>query len=493
LFNKPVGEETNVGKATRRHFLKLSGIAGTALATGTSLKTSALTELDAGRAAASPPGSVSVWITDDTRRLAKQPSLNWQPASAAASDGSTILLYPNQQFQEILGFGAALTDAACYTFNRLEPAARKELFHQLFAPSEMGFNVCRACIGASDYSTKLYSYDEGASDPELQRFSIDHDRTYILPILRQAREANPDLFLFSSPWSPPGWMKPNGSMLGGNMQRRYMKPYANYFAKFLQAYAAENVPVQAVTVQNEVDTDQDGRMPACTWPQEYEADFVRGFLGPAFQQNKIQTKIWIIDHNYNLWGRAIAELETPGVSDFTNAIAWHGYVGKSEWIDRVHQAFPNVEMYWTEGGPDYRDPNYAKNWATWSATFTEVLRHWCRSITAWNFALDEIGHPNIGPFFCGGLLTIDSKTNAISYSGQYHAFAHYSRFIRRGAHRFESQNADTGLAQVAFENPDGTHVLVVTNPQDAKSCEVRWEGQAVTLDLSPNSVATLVW
>jgi glucosylceramidase len=134
-------------------------------------------------------------------------------------------------------------------------------------------------------------------------------------MLREARKANPDLFLFSSPWSPPGWMKPNGSMLGGCMHRKSMPAYANYFVKFLQAYKAEGVPVQAVTVQNEVDTEQDGRMPACSWPMEYEVDFVRQFLGPALEKNSIFTQIWIIDHNYNLWGRALGELsmQSPGM------------------------------------------------------------------------------------------------------------------------------------------------------------------------------------
>ena len=162
-----------------------------------------------------------------------------------------------------MGFGGAFSDAACYTFNRLAPPAREQLFHELFHPSEMGLSVGRICVGASDYSTKLYSYDDGEADPELTRFSIEHDREYILPVLRQARQANPDLFLFSSPWSPPGWMKFNGTMLGGPMRNHYFAAYAKYYLKFLDGYAAEGVPVQALTTQNEVDTDQDSRMPAC--------------------------------------------------------------------------------------------------------------------------------------------------------------------------------------------------------------------------------------
>ena len=474
-----------MGKS-RREFLKLSA-AG--LAAGTA---SFVPSLSQNSFAASAPGTISVWVTNDKLRYAPSQNLTWKPASTGTSR-NTISLQPNTKFQEIIGFGAAFTDAACYTFNRLDPAVREKLFHELFSPSEMGFNVCRTCIGASDYATKVYSYNEGEPDPELTRFSIDHDREYILPILRSARNVNPDLFLFSSPWSPPGWMKGNKSMLGGAMQRKYMSSYANYFLKFLQAYEAEGVPVQAVTVQNEVDTEQDGRMPACAWPQEYEADFVRQNLGPLFESKGIKAKIWIIDHNYNLWGRALAELETPDVQKYTNAIAWHGYVGQPEWVDRVHDKYPNIEMYWTEGGPDYKDPHYADDWANWSATFTGILRHWCRSITAWNFALDEVGKPNIGPFSCGGLVTIHSTTQEITRSGQYWAFAHYSKNIRRGARRFESQSSLAEVQHVGFENPDGQRVLVVTNLGAAKTVALHLDNMSATASFDSNSVTTFVW
>ena len=242
---------------TRRTFLKLSAMG---------LTVAASAELTAPRVAAAPTGEIGVRVTGGKLRYATTPSLKWRTGSGSGEN--TISIDPGMKFQEMLGFGAAFTDAACYMFNQLAAPAREQLFHELFHPSEMGINVCRTCIGASDYSTEVFSYDEGDPDPEMTRFSIAHDKAYVLPMLRQARQVNPEIFLFSSPWSPPGWMKAGGSMLGGSMRQRYFAPYAQYFLKFLQAYAAEGVPVQAVTVQNEVDTDQDGRMPACSWPQE---------------------------------------------------------------------------------------------------------------------------------------------------------------------------------------------------------------------------------
>jgi len=312
-------------------------------------------------------------------------------------------------------------------------------------------------------------------------------------MLREARGRNPDLFLFSSPWSPPGWMKSNGSMLGGCMRHTYMPAYANYFLKFLRGYEAEGVPVQAVTVQNEVDADQDGGMPACAWPQDYEADFVTMHLGPLLERSGVKTKIWIIDHNYNLWGRAMGELETPDMLKYTNAIAWHGYVGEPEWINRVQDAFPEVEMYWTEGGPDYKAPDYLREWANWGQTFTRILRNCCRSITTWNFATNEHGRPyvGIGSSGVGGTMIIDSRTKRISYSGMFWALGHFSRFVRRGAHRIDSQSAAQQLYHCAFENPDGSLVVVITNPGLERTCELRLGDKVANLALPGNSVVTV--
>ncbi|MCU1303859.1 MAG: glycosyl hydrolase [Candidatus Sulfotelmatobacter sp.] len=489
-------------ETSRRKFLGLSALGLAAAAAPGELVGQGVA---AGRSATKTPGAnaeISVWVTSGEERFAVAPKAAWRTASPAAGSDQ-IRLSPGTKFQEVLGFGGAFTDAACYTFNRLSPGAREQLFHELFHPSEMALSTGRVCVGSSDYSTKLYSYDDGEADPDLTRFSIEHDREYILPMLREARKVNPDLFLFSSPWSPPGWMKFNGTMLGGSMRNYHFPVYAKYYLKFLQAYAAEGVAVQALTTQNELDTDQDGRMPACIWPQEYEIQFLRDHLGPLLESSGMATKIWILDHNYNLWGRVVDSLEDAKLRKFVNAVAWHGYYGTADMMSKVHDAFPETEMHWTEGGPDYTDAGYLTDWCKWGGTFSDVLNNWCHSITAWNLALDEQGRPNIGPFPCGGVVTIGSKTKEITRSGQYWAFAHYSRVIRRGARRFlsqsqnsQSQNSQSqaaDLRHVAVENPDGQQVLVVTNPGPARTLDLRLANMVATVSLKPNSVTTFAW
>ena len=276
---------------SRRSFLELSalGLAAAIVPDVVRPAAAATAKLASGNQMSNSSPQISIWVTSGDERFAAAPPATWRPAAGTPA-GDPLQLNPSTKFQETLGFGGAFTDATCYMFNQLAPSAREQLFHELFHPSEMGLSTGRICVGSSDYSTKVYSYDDGEADPDLTRFSIDHDRDYILPMLRQARQVNPDLFLFSTPWSPPGWMKFNNSMLGGSMRNHYFAVYAKYYLKFLQAYAAEGVPVQALTSQNEVDTDQDGRMPACLWGQEYEIQFVRDHLGPLLESSGQQTE-----------------------------------------------------------------------------------------------------------------------------------------------------------------------------------------------------------
>ena len=480
-----------MAQSSRRKFLKAASATAAALAVSHRIPS---------WAAAGSGAPVRVWGTFRDRRYAQGEPLAWKPATPVAADA--IALDPAATRQEILGFGAALTDAACYVLGQMPEAPRQEIMHELFSPGEMALNVCRTCIGASDYSRSLYSFDESTEpDPELKKFSIDHDKAYILPVLRHARKENPELFLFSSPWSPPGWMKANGSMLGGAMRKHSFEPYSRYFLKFLDGYKAEGVVIDAVTVQNETDAEQDGNMPACLWAQEHEIEFVGRYLGPALRKAGSPTKIWVLDHNYNLWGRAIGELSVPGAAEYIDGIAWHGYVGDPSAMTRVHDAFPQKNAYWTEGGPDITAPDYQTDFAKWAESYNGILNNWARSITAWNVALDEKGKPNIGPFPCGGVVTIDNATRKITRSGQYWAFAHYSRHVRRGAKVFETtrigdiaaQGSTSPVTHSGFRNPDGSFVVVLANRGAQKRIQLLLGSQALEVDLPADSVHTLQW
>src|ERR1700760_1392579 len=212
---------------SRRTFLKLAAMAAPFSTTFGSLGAWGITP------DASSGKPIQAWRTSEKARCEQIEAPQWR--NSPASGAGVVLLEPARQFQELLGFGAALTDASCYLLQQMPAATRGSLLKECFGPSGLRLSIARTTIGSSDYSRNAYTYDDSAQpDPELHDFSIEHDRQYILPVLRETPQVNPDIFYFSSPWSPPARMKIGDSLLGGSMRSRYFAPYAEYFVKFLQ-------------------------------------------------------------------------------------------------------------------------------------------------------------------------------------------------------------------------------------------------------------------
>ena len=463
-----------------------------------------------------PTNAATLYVTDAMEKHAARAPLQWAKAVAGAP-GATIEIDCTRQYQPILGFGVALTDASCFLLSGLPAAERHAFLTDVYSPSGLNLNLGRCCIGSSDYSRSVYSYDDVADDMNLDHFSLKHDEAYILPTLREIRQIKPDLFLMATPWSPPGWMKTygttfggrttenylgpyahslwelsNGSMNGGWMSEKYLEVYSRYLGKFLQGYAQAGVPVHALTSQNEIVTTQYGKMPACRWSPEMEATFIRDHLGPLLRAQHQQTQIWLLDHNYNFYERVAWQLQDKQLVKYVDGVAWHGYTCTPDQMSLLHQKEANVPFYWTEGGPFIEDSDYATGWAKWGGIFTDVLENWCRCAIAWNVMLDPRGKPNLGPYTCAGLVTLKDDGSLLR-SGQYHALRHFSLHLQRDGRRIASQTDASGLRHMAVENPDGSFALVMTNPGEAKNLRIVYAGQQLSLSLPRDSVATLAW
>lgn len=458
----------------------------------------------------------ALYVTDAIEKHAAQPPLFWSEAVAHVP-GASIQIDGTRQYQPILGFGAALTGASCFLLRGMTPTARHAFLTEMYSPLELNLNVGRCCVGASDYSRSIYSYDDVPDDMNLDHFSLKHDEAYILPTLREIREINPGLFLMASPWSPPGWMKTygttfggrtkenyldpyahslwelsNGSMLGGWMSEEYLDVYSRYLEKFVQGYAEAGVPIHAIASQNEVETTQNGRMPACRWSAELEAAFVRDHLGPRLKAQRHPTQIWLLDHNYNLYERVTWQLEDKQVARYSDGVAWHGYMGTPDQMSLLHQRYPDIPFYWTEGGGFIDDPEYSRDWVKWGGVFTDALENWCRCAITWNLMLDSHGKPNLGPYTCGGLVTL-REDGSILKSGQCHALRHFSQHLQRDGRRVDSWSDAPGLRHLAVLNPDGGFALVITNPGESKDLRIVHAGQQVSFSLPRNAIATVTW
>ncbi|MCP5516984.1 MAG: hypothetical protein H7A45_06965 [Verrucomicrobiales bacterium] len=451
------------------------------------------------------PSSAGVWVsTSDGRlRLAAQPSLSFGPSGETS--GVRIAVQPEGVRQPVLGLGSSLEPATCWNLSLMEAADRRQVLRRLLDPVEgIGMSLMRICIGTPDFTgDEWYTYDDlppGATDPELGRFSIERDRRYILPVLREARAVNPDLRFFASPWSPPGWMKTTGSVIGGELKPEWYAAYARYFVRFIQAYAAEGIPVHAVTIQNEPGVDRakerdpDWFYPSCHWTGEQERDFIRDHLGPTFERHGLGTEIWCYDHNYNVrrqgddpgLGYPRTILSDPAAARYVDGVAFHGYAGRPTGMRMFHEEFPEVPLYFTETSV------YGVQGAV---QIIEFLRNWAGSYSAWVTILDEHQQPNNGPFDADPTCVIfHSDTRQVSYEFDYFMYGQFMKFIRPGARRIESTPEGGPLPNVAVRNPDGALVLVLANPsaRERPFTLVCGDQQARGSAL-PASVTTLRW
>lgn len=407
---------------------------------------------------------------------------------------------------DFYGFGVAITPSSCYELSLMSPEERRAVLEDIYGENGIGLTVGRLCIGASDYSAELYSYDDVPEDRAMEHFSIDRDRAYVIPIIKEILAIRPDLYLYAAPWSPPGWMKTGGSICGGYMRMEYVDCYADYFIRFLEEYEACGIHVSAVTPQNEPETQQHGTMPACIWHPDIEAAFISA-LRRKLNEKGMDTEIWMYDYNFSNTARPIWTLDAhPELVNECNGVGFHYYHGDIVETEALREAYPQLRRHFTEGGPRLFE-NYDCDWCKWGVMMSRALNHGFSSFTGWNLMLDENGGPNIGPYFCGGLVTRNSVSGALSYSGQYKTFGHISRFFGKGAKIVETQTSVNNisgclskfpelyreLCVTAFENPDGTLVYILTNA-DSKKRQVQLETSEgyYYAELLPNSISTVV-
>jgi O-glycosyl hydrolase len=446
--------------------------------------------------------SVRVWLTDVSadKWVAGQDDVLFKARKAA--NPLTIKIDDSVKYQKIHGFGAAMTDSAAWLIDKLSPAERAKLMKRLFDPSKgIGLSLLRSPMGATDFNASgSYSYDDmpaGQKDPTLANFSIQHDVPYIIPALRQALSLNPSLKVMANPWSPPGWMKTSDSMIGGTLKGEYVSALAEYFVKFVQAYDEAGVPISYISPQNEP-------MGTPTWPGMFlsayqEAELIKK-IGKAFEANGISTKILAWDHNWDVPSYPETIFSDPAASQYTAGTGWHIYSGDPTYQTVVHNDYPSKETFITEAtGGVWQDSDqtaFTEALGTWIINGT---RNWANGVMLWNIALD----PDRGPLnsdtagipMLRGLLTIDPADGQVSYNVDYHALAHASRFVRPGARRIYSNTFGEGsIENVAFQNPDGSKVLIAHNSgKAAKTFSVADGTHSFDYTLNPGDAVTFTY
>ncbi len=406
-------------------------------------------------------------------------------------------------FQKMDGFGASLTDSSAYLiYNALTEQERQALMKDLFDPNTgIGLSYLRQPMGSSDFRLTDYTYDDvaaGQTDYELKKFSIARDQAYIIPLLQEALAINPNIKIMGSPWSSPAWMKDSEQLFYGRLinSDQIYDTYAEYFIRYIQAYAAEGLVIDAVTLQNEPHYEPYSYPGMQMEPPDQVRLAIR--LGQKLFSNNIGTKILIWDHNWDNPGYPITVLDDPEANPYIAGTAFHGYGGDVSAQLDVVAAHPDKDIYFTEcSGGDWA-PSFGDNlmWDT-STLIIKAVRYYAKTVVKWNLALDENHGPKIpgGCNNCRGVVTINQFTGQVTREVEYYSLGQAAKFVTPGARRIAStEQPGLNIENVAFVNPDGSIVVIVLNPNTFRqNVELKWKGQSFIYGLPSRSVTTFKW
>lgn len=411
-----------------------------------------------------------------------------------------VCVYPDIKYQEVYGMGGAFTEAAAYTFHKMKEEKQDELLELYFGENGNHYNFCRAHIQSCDFALGNYAYVEDPEDKELKTYSIDRDRKYIIPFIKAALAKNKDIKFLASPWSPPAFMKTNNDMNhGGLLKPEYRAMWAAMMARFVSEYEKEGIKIERLTVQNEPAAVQ--TWDSCIYSGAEEAEFAVNYLRPALNEagyKDVKINIW--DHNKDIILERVADsFSVPGAEDAIDGIGFHWYTGDYfDALAEVHRQHPNKDLIFTEGCVEYsrfatdNQINHAEMYAH------DIIGNFNAGMNGyidWNLMLDKRGGPNHVGNFCDAPIMYDKETDFVDVKLSYYYIGHFSRFVKPGARRILATKYASDLEATAFENKDGSKVLVVLNRTDKDIPFAFSENgkDSELIDLKEHSIVTICW
>lgn len=450
--------------------------------------------------------SAAVFTTakDTDLRLTQNGTYTFAPGKQPIETELYVFVNPDKTFQTFIGIGGAITDASAEVFAKLPQDKQEELLNAYYSKEGIGYSLMRTNIHSCDFSSGSYTYIEDG-DTELSTFSVDHDLKYRIPLIKKAMaKAGGSLVIYASPWSPPAFMKSNSNMLrGGSLLPEYYDAWAHYYAKFIKAYEALDIPIWGLTIQNEPMATQTWE--SCIYTAEQERDFLKNHLGPVLEKEGLgDKKIIVWDHNRDLiTHRANTILGDPVAAKYVWGTGFHWYetwTGSKpnfENVRRVKESFPDKELMFTEGCAESFNSEHYQYWPNAERYGNSMINDFNNATagwTDWNILLDEIGGPNHVQNFCFAPVHGNTQTGELIYTPSYYYIGHFSKFIQPGAKRVSTTCSRTYLQSTTFRNTDGSFATIVMNDTD-KMIEYKLfvSDQIIKLSIPSRAMQTIVY
>ncbi len=411
-----------------------------------------------------------------------------------------VNLYPQIRYQRIEGFGGAFTDAAGYVFSLMPDALRKQFLTDCFSPEGLHYTFGRTSVDSCDFSCGMYAADDAPDSPPFPRFDIARPMRYVLPLYLQACEtAGRPIRMMFTPWSPPAWMKTNGSRTGGGqLKKENYTLWAEYVCRYLLEAKKAGMAPAFLSVQNEPHASQ--TWDSCRFTAAEEREFVRGHLYPALQRNGLsEVSVLVWDHNKERAVDRACEIISDGeMKRMVGGVAVHWYSGDHfEALQMIRDSFPDKLLVFSEACVEYslfRDDNQLRNARMYAHEMIGSLNHGLNLFLDWNMLLDEQGGPNHVNNFCDAPMMYNTRTGELVRNLSFDYIGHFSRFIRPGARRIGMSRFGDCLEVTAARNPDGSVCAVVMNPGEKEiPFFLRVNGRVWPLLQPGNSISTCVF
>lgn len=409
-------------------------------------------------------------------------------------ENNVLNIYPEIQYQDILGFGGAFTGSTCYCLNNSPEAVSNTIIDEYFKEDGLNYSLCRLTIASSDFSPKSYSY---SIKKDLSDFSIAEDEKYIIPTIKKARERNSNLKFLATPWSPPAFMKTNKSLiLGGKLKEEFKQKWADYLARYVLEYQNNDIPIEYMTIQNEPNATQIWE--SCRFTAEDEAEFLKNYLFPTFMDNNLYTNFLIWDHNKdNIVNRTTETLLKYGALEHVAGIAFHWYTGTHfENLEILHDLFPNKLLIHTEGCTGYS--NFKPEDELFNAEMyaSEIIGDFNSGVNAfidWNMVLDFKGGPNHKKNNCNAPIMLNKDNTDYIKTPVFYYIAQFSKFIKPGSRRIGFSRFTENISMTAFRNTDDSIVVVLLNRNTFNvEYNLCFENQYFHDNLDGNSIVTFL-
>ena len=444
-----------------------------------------------------------------------------------------LTLNPNETHQTLIGIGSSFTESSAHALSELSTKERNRVLEAYFSPNGAHISLTRTHIASCDFSLKNYTYAPVANDTELTYFSIEPDYNYLLPLIKDAQSiVGAQFHILASPWTAPPWMKDNNTWNGGELLKEHYQTFADYIVKYIQAYAAEDIPIWGITPVNEPFGNNSSWESMHFFDAEKMRELVGDYLGPTLRKANLDVPIWIYDQNREElmleYAKAIYEDKTA--AQYVRGMAVHWYqstidVG-GEILDEVHQKYPTFEILHSEGcidnignteeiGSWLEDDWYWRAEATdWGYTWAENkanhpkyrpffrytrdliggLNHHFTGWIDWNMVLNTRGGPNHVNNFCLAPVLVDSGKDQAYLTPLYYSIAHCSKFIRPGATRIGLKGHDEKeFMATAFKNPDDSIAVIVFNlTEEEISYSISLGDAQETLSIAAGALQTIL-